>query len=336
MKQRIEYFDLAKGICMFLVVFFHLSTTFPNVHGFLGILGKYRLCLFFFLSGCFFRTRDDFRTFFVKKARRLLIPYVFFYVTLSCFLPRILYDWIGFNWRPLQYHEFLTAFVGNSYPNIPIWFLLCLFCINLTMYPVARLDQRWHCRGLLLLAFAMLLHVLSQTVLRNSVYLIQVVSSNCLYYVAGFLVFTRTSLMQPQRFNRLLPLQALVAVGLAYAFAQWQLPLHLAWYLSACSGIYAVLALCKCVVRLPFFSFIGRNSLIVLVTHCFLYVVLCSLVRSLHLTASAKFFVLTPIVFLSYYVIVPLMRRFLPFAIGESLLTPVATSTASRSKDRPV
>lgn len=79
-QQRIAWVDIAKGIGIWLVVFLHLpqigSLTYFNF--FLGGQTWYML-LFFILSGMFFRNGK-----LIYRLRRLLIPYVCFYII--CYL----------------------------------------------------------------------------------------------------------------------------------------------------------------------------------------------------------------------------------------------------------
>lgn len=54
MKQRIEYIDLMKGVCITLVVMFHSGITFhDNLID--PMLRVFRMPLYFFLSGLFFQ-----------------------------------------------------------------------------------------------------------------------------------------------------------------------------------------------------------------------------------------------------------------------------------------
>ena len=86
-ENRIAYIDLAKGFCIALVVFYHSK----------GVLGvqylidiffvSFRLPLYFFLSGLFFKEYGSFQNFFIKKTNRLLIPFFFFYFCFSVLMP---------------------------------------------------------------------------------------------------------------------------------------------------------------------------------------------------------------------------------------------------------
>ena len=74
-KMRIEYIDLAKGICILLVVWLHItdSVKFAGL-GETDIVTKYCLAflmpLYFFLSGMFFKTDGHGWNFILKKINK--------------------------------------------------------------------------------------------------------------------------------------------------------------------------------------------------------------------------------------------------------------------------
>ncbi|MBQ6069876.1 MAG: acyltransferase family protein [Bacteroidales bacterium] len=76
-KPRIAYLDLAKGLCISLVVLFHATTYFPIEMPADHALKSMRLPLYFFLSGCFFKPYSGFIDFLKHKTNKLLIPLFF-------------------------------------------------------------------------------------------------------------------------------------------------------------------------------------------------------------------------------------------------------------------
>ncbi|MBR6078396.1 MAG: acyltransferase family protein [Paludibacteraceae bacterium] len=98
-KKRIEFIDLAKGFCILLVVAHHVSTDYAVCQ--VGTL--FRMPLYYFLSGLFFKTYGSFADFTIKKINRLIIPMVFFYA--------------------------IGKALGHL--NVPYWFLLSLFEVNI-------------------------------------------------------------------------------------------------------------------------------------------------------------------------------------------------------------
>ena len=92
-KQRIEYIDLAKGFCILLVVLSHILAFYRTSLPYDSVLKCFRMPLYFFLSGVFFKQYENFLGFFKRKINKLLIPFLFFFVTLGLLLPEVLYKY---------------------------------------------------------------------------------------------------------------------------------------------------------------------------------------------------------------------------------------------------
>lgn len=73
-NNRIQYQDIAKGICIILVILFHIGLP-TNLHIFVG---GFLLPVFYLSSGYWFKYDSNFKTFIFKKAKRLLTPYFCF------------------------------------------------------------------------------------------------------------------------------------------------------------------------------------------------------------------------------------------------------------------
>ena len=130
-KQRIQYIDLAKGFCILLVVASHILAFYRTQLPYDSVLKCFRMPLYFFLSGVFFKQYENFGGFVKRKINKLLIPFLFFYVTLGIILPWALYQWCGI--KLLSYNprfDFLQnlaqVWTLETFPNAAIWFLMCL------------------------------------------------------------------------------------------------------------------------------------------------------------------------------------------------------------------
>ena len=66
---------MAKGVCILLVIMMHtdVNVDFPGLRGM-------RMPLYFILSGLFFKDYGGFLNLLVKKANKILIPFLFFYL----------------------------------------------------------------------------------------------------------------------------------------------------------------------------------------------------------------------------------------------------------------
>lgn len=75
-RNRIEFFDLAKGVCIILVALFHTDNdTYNNIPNFNAL----RMPLYFVLSGFFFKAYEP-KVFFIKKTNNILILFVFWLI----------------------------------------------------------------------------------------------------------------------------------------------------------------------------------------------------------------------------------------------------------------
>ncbi len=119
-NQRIEYLDLAKGVCILIVVFLHADISS-------SLLTPLYLPLFFVLSGFFFKDYDSFLNFLVRKINQLIIPLLFFFAI--GILVRL-----ATNPDISIIYLLKQPFVEPTLQNEPIWFLICLFWVNIFYY----------------------------------------------------------------------------------------------------------------------------------------------------------------------------------------------------------
>lgn len=126
MKMRLDWIDYLKGICMFCVVMSHLY--WPEWYE--RFLAPFYLAGFFFVSGYTFKLKSSFKEFLFVKSRTFL-------------------------W-PILALGFINAFIVYLYPGVDIkerllgimvqipglwddlWFVACLFTMELIFYPFLR------------------------------------------------------------------------------------------------------------------------------------------------------------------------------------------------------
>lgn len=123
-KKRIDYIDLLKGFCILWIIWIH--TYHPSFVG-----GPFRIPLFFFLSGIFFKD-CNFKQFVIKRVNSLIIPFLFFYL-LSTGIKLILSFSSFYSFNISSFWELFLCSPRHDYLsiNIPLWFLLCIFWIHL-------------------------------------------------------------------------------------------------------------------------------------------------------------------------------------------------------------
>lgn len=103
-KERIEYFDIAKGIAIILVILGHcflFSLYNGNIedvnlskNALMNILTSIHMPIFIFISGAFSKNIGSFKSYWTKKTKQLILP-LFFIPMLYCLISSIpLYDFI--------------------------------------------------------------------------------------------------------------------------------------------------------------------------------------------------------------------------------------------------
>ncbi|MGG7222123.1 acyltransferase family protein [Bacillus sp. ATD] len=129
-KSRDSYFDNAKFLLIFLVVFGHILRSFINDNHFMLYLYKFiytfHMPAFILVSGYF--AKGFKRAGYVKKlAAKLIIPYLIFQIIYSIFY-YIMQDESMANVNPID-------------PQWSLWFLVSLFFWNLLLYPFSKLSK---------------------------------------------------------------------------------------------------------------------------------------------------------------------------------------------------
>lgn len=154
---RIEYVDCIRGFLVLWVVLFHmgLSLSWLNI--------PYRMPLFFFISGFFFRPRP-WGEFFMRRVQTLLVPYVFFYAV-SAALCLVKYEVVSQLLPTVEYqHKSFTEYMFNpDVVNCALWFLWALFEIQMIFWAL----KKWVRRSWLIVAVCAGCYVLSLEPMRQ-------------------------------------------------------------------------------------------------------------------------------------------------------------------------
>lgn len=265
-KERVEWIDLAKGLCMMLVVFGHTAGILEplGAEWMAESMSYFRMPLYFMLSGLFFKTYDSFSMFLCKKFDHLLFPYLFFFaVQLTC----------------------------KEIPLQAIWFLFSLFCSNILFYTIYSLCMKMR-REILIYPIVMAIGVMGyychmdkalegvSTILQNHTMYFECAMTCLPFFVAGYAVRKHTPMLSQQvkmTVGRMaFVVVAAVIVSLAGWYEGWGDTCHfmneyyipvVPMYITGIVGSMMVLQMASVVGRIPGISYIGRYSIVVLVTH---------------------------------------------------------------------
>ena len=318
--KRIEFIDLAKGVCILLVVLQHIGL---NVNP-LGMVSM-RMPLYFVLSGLFFKDYGGLREFVVKKLNRLLLPFMFFYLFgygIYYFI-NILFSNAGI-YGVFDVYGILSFVDRRVYFNGPIWFLLALFWANLIFCIVSLNVKKEYVRALLVLLIASVGYLLS--IYKISLpFMIDVSLSALPFFYFGYVLRT-TSILYPNDYDKYNMLVAiclyLISAGIDYFFHCPRIWFHFNTFygnvflaeLISMTSVGAVLFLCKAIGRLPLISYIGRYSIVFLCTHHLVYRHLFLLFDETKMTDKYIVSVMTILICL---ILVPICKRYIPFFVAQ-------------------
>jgi len=128
--KRIIWIDNSKGIGIILVIIGHLIT-----QGFLHEwIFSFHMPLFFFLSGYVFKNNQTIKSFALKKAKTLLIPYL-------C-LGLIITVWVSCTTDVDIYDNLIKLLLQERVWTI--WFLTSLFLVNIIYYCLLKVVRNSH------------------------------------------------------------------------------------------------------------------------------------------------------------------------------------------------
>ena len=275
-SRRIDFVDLTKGVCIILVVIAHVGGAFEQLDT-NSMLSCFRMPLYFFISGVFFKSYEGLFGFILRKINKLIIPFLFFY--LSAFLMKYIVWKIapGVFQLPVSWNELLVVFHGHDLIkfNPPIWFLLALFNCNILFYLIHFLREKH-----LPIMFAVTLLIgctgfyLGKLQIELPLY-IDVSMTALPFYVAGFWIRRYNFFLYPShRFDKLIPVFVLLALVVMY-FTATTLGMRtnnytgniFQVYIAAFAGIFMIMLLCKKVKEIKVISYLGRYSIITLSIH---------------------------------------------------------------------
>ena len=220
MKKRIEYIDALKGFSVLWVVLYHfnLSSDFVNA--------PLRLPVFFLISGFFFRQRNCFKDFLIKKVNTLLIPFLFFWVFgigmrfITSTLDYIIHGEFDFSIK-LYLRGFLKLFTiipldstnGNPLEIGAIWFLIGLFCLQMIYYGLLKISENIYLLTSIALGCFFLSFYLTENICAfGSLLYIPYVLRYLIFYILGHKLFGKfLSHIQSPR-NKITYLASLIPV----------------------------------------------------------------------------------------------------------------------------
>lgn len=276
-SKHIDYIDLIKGITIILVLYYHCPV--PEYNKPMLMLSYTRITTFVFLAGLFFSSYGgSFKRLIVKKINRYIIPFAFFFIL---YLPQKL---IGAGINDVKALIYDVVINCNFCQNYPIWFLLMLLWLSLLTFAIEKATPtvpKWIKAAL---SIALSLAVFTANNLKfhyevtnhwlTIVYNLRIVISLILFPVYYLPYLYRQQILQPHS-HKLMWICLPIALTILYFSANRSILyslcvlgdsyLRLAAGIS--SGVFILFFIGYMLRHLPYFSYVGRYSIIIFGTH---------------------------------------------------------------------
>jgi len=275
-RERIAYIDFMKCLCIMLIVMYHIDHEFFNylIPGLNDALQAFRLPMYYFISGIFFKLYSGYADFTRRKVNNILVPFVFFVILayggrLAEFALRMLMGADAIDISPICLVEpfYLRYWQGST----PLWFLLSLFWVNIIFYAL----QRWLKPLWAVLLATVALSIVGYWLGVNKVQLPLMLDTSLValpYFVLGW-GLKRLGALTPSRLDKWGIVVLMLVAFPIYALSQFVnlhfqvLPAYWKLYLLPFVAIVALFWACKPLPRIPVLCHYGRYSLIILGTH---------------------------------------------------------------------
>ncbi len=318
-NNRIEFIDLAKGLCILLIIVGHsgVQVDYPG-------LSAMRTPLYLTLSGLFFKDYGSISNLLIRKTNKILIPFLFFYI--GSYVLFYLFNALSPGLIVSDARGILDVFTQIQYFNGPLWFLLAIFWDNM-FFGIIHLNikKEWIRAAIVLFmgccgAFLYSADILLPCCLDAALFCMP-------FFYFGYILKRSDILLPSPRDRYCIPL-ALLLFAAAYAIDRYAHPVLFFHDREISGNIFAImllpltsvsglLMLCKAVKRLPFVSYFGRYSIIPLCTHHLIYrPVQLVVAKIIPLDEGGAYIVAATTVFICF-LIIPLFVKYLPYVTAQ-------------------
>lgn len=304
---------------MLLVMMIHIGVQEPVPN-----LYAAKVPLFFILSGFFLK--DDgapFSDTLLKSFKRLLVPFIFFYV-----LSYVVFYAGCYAYPPMremtEAQGILDCFTQKQYFNGPLWFLLCLFFVQVIVKLGQRLVQQEWIRTLVCAMLGVCGYVLSKIDVDLPLTIDTALVAVPMFWIGHYLnrigLFVRENI-----WKTVIPVCIVVYlltiitpphVSVSMSVNRYSVNI-LFLYLISITFSVLIVYLCKWFLAKDRVTpYIGRNSLLILCTHHMIYRPV-SLVIGRFVGQTFEPYITLVITLFVCLALIPLFDRQMPWAVGK-------------------
>ena len=153
------------------------------------------------------------------------------------------------------------------------------------------------------------------------------------FFVFGYYINKRTRLLEEHPWDKYDILISIVLFAVVFVFAKhYSLKFNkfpsvlnaVLAYPCGFMGTMAIILLCKKIKTLPIITFLGRYSIMILVTHVMVLKLFAPIVAWIGLSGWWAFALNLVFTLLSYLAIIPFMKKFMPHVTAQKDVIPVS------------
>lgn len=337
--KRIEWVDIVKYICIICVLVSHLECESELLYIFYA---SFFLKAFFFTAGYVYHYTNDFKSFFIKKVKGLLVPW-FIFSTFNIILSQIL----SFN----EHNGLLTEMGWNMLQirnhGDGIWFVAALFIAFIPFYFLIKWsdgEEKSKSVAAIVISFILSLGSLAYTKLMNPLLLpwngaelpwhLEYIFQAMLFMVLGYYFRKKYEVKFDKyntKFNRIcLGAIYLLIIYLPYALGiEFPVIIDMIYqYVRELTGVLLLVSICKVVKTNRYVSYVGQNTLIYFALHGKILNVIETMLQKIMPemysiihgnVVSENIFVIAVALVMSVLLIIPawIINKYFPFVLGR-------------------
>lgn len=305
--KRIEFIDLAKGICMIVIVIGHCGV---------NVAGNATIPLYIIISGMFFKENETPGTFFVKKINKILVPFLFFYLV-GCLA------YYGIKYIAPQYlitdaRGIWDLFTNRQFFNGPIWFIITLFWCNIILYAITCCTKSHIARLAIILSVGAFGWYAGHCGLFAPMF-IDAAMTSLPFFATGYYMKSGAIF----KGKKILYAAAGIILIVFTAYLPHRISLHyniiegIHSYIAAFTIAFAILFICLCINKIPFINYFGKYSLVPLCVHHLIYRPVAVAFKATEIDFLNNSYAVAVVTMLLSTLCIPLCLKYIPWFVAQ-------------------
>lgn len=275
MTKRIQYFDIAKGLLILLLLISHYSSArrrldvsndlFSLFDSWQFIFRAFFMQAFFIISGYCSNFNKPFKAFFGAQVKQIMVPWICFEL-----LSALIYT---IQSRDLSMSGFFSIIFNKTWTIY--WFLNALFFSKIVVWIINKVTQNHQYFIIITLFLFILAITINQFNIGRNIFCIRESLGSVLFVAVGCVLKNRPSFYFFLKKHCVLiyPIILLLLCLLGKKIPVFAAGMHVTitqvpiFLLTSLTGTFACLRICELINHSTFLEFFGKASLIVYCTH---------------------------------------------------------------------